>query len=50
MSGRVRAWRRSYHLDFLLAIVAVMIYLGGRWKVVSELWLGKADGTRWRFL
>ena len=50
MSGRVRVWRRLYHLSFRLAIVVVTIYLGGRWRVVSQLGLGRADGTGWRSL
>ena len=43
MSGRARVSKRLYHLDSRLAIVVVMIYLGGRWRVVSQLWLVRAD-------
>ena len=50
MSGRVRVWIRLHHLDFRLAIVVGMIYPGGRWRVVSQLWLGRVDATGWRSL
>ena len=43
MSGRARVSMRLYHLDSRLAIVIVMIYQGGRWRVVLQLWLARVD-------
>ena len=43
MNGRASVSMRLYHLDSRLAIVVVMIYLGGRWIVVLQLWLARAD-------
>lgn len=43
MSGKARVSMRLYLLGFRLAIVVVMIYLGGQWRVVLQPWLAKVD-------